>query len=935
MSEINKLRILFVEDVPIDMEIASRELKRNGFQFESRRVETKDTFLIALEDFAPDIVISDYSLPEFDGMKALKLTRSIKPLIPFILLTGSLNEETAVKCMKAGATDYVLKEQIARLPFAVKDAIKQKKILAEKEITEAALKESEAKFRRIAENAHDLIYRYELEPARRFTYVSPAATQITGYTPKEHYDDPDLGIKIIHPDDQNIFQLIIDGNLSWKSSTVLRLIRKDGSVIWTEQRNVPIYDEEGKLIAIEGIARDITESKLTEVQIKKMNRMYHVLSNINQTIVRTREMPLLFNEVCRIAVEDGKFTFAWIGIFNNESQELDNMYYHLLAQDRSHIDSDFIKKNCLGKYTRKALTTGVHFVCNDVKKGINLSLNDTKSQLPGISSYASFPLIVFSKVKGIFNLYSSEINFFNDDEVRLLDELTMDISFSIEFSEREMQREKTEKALHDSEERFRTLYENSTIGLYRTSPAGEILLANPTLLRLLGFPSFEELSSRNLSKEGYEFNYDRKKFLDTIEEKGEVIGFESSWRQKDGKIIYVRESARAVRDSSGKTIYYDGTVEDITERKLAEEHLLKSEREYRNLFESANDAIIIFEPEQEIILAVNKKACELYGFSSEEFIGMTLKNISEDMDTGEQRIQRIMNGDQIQSFETVHFKNDGTPIDILVSASRIEYNQQIAIQSINRDITERKLAEKNLIKAKEEAELSNRLKSEFLAQMSHEIRTPLNVITSNIGFINELVLDKIEEEYQDCFQSIDLASNRIIRTVDLILNMSELQTGSYKPSYTNLDLNSTILNKLYAEYQRAAKFKGLNLTYKCMASEPVITGDEYSVTQIFANLIDNAIKYTKEGKVNIILSQNEEGKKIVEIEDTGIGIAKEFIPRLFDMFAQEEQGYTRTYEGNGLGLALVKRYCGVNNADIQVESRKNLGSVFRVIFNKK
>jgi len=123
MKEKMHLRILFVEDVPSDFELAERELKNAKIQFTSLRVETRDAFLNALKEFKPDLIISDYALPEFDGMQALNLAQEFSPLVPFIVMTGSMNEVTAVACMKAGATDYVIKEHRKRLPFSVKEAL--------------------------------------------------------------------------------------------------------------------------------------------------------------------------------------------------------------------------------------------------------------------------------------------------------------------------------------------------------------------------------------------------------------------------------------------------------------------------------------------------------------------------------------------------------------------------------------------------------------------------------------------------------------------------------------------------------------------------------------------------------------------------------------------------------------------------------------------
>lgn len=148
----NELKILFVEDIPEDAEIAVRELKKNGLKFSFIRVDTKHEFIHALENFIPDIIISDFSMPQFDGMSALKISLTYNPLLPFIVLTGSINENTAVTCMKAGATDYVLKEYIIRLPFAIKEALENFKSRKEKEETIKLLLESEKRYHSLFDN---------------------------------------------------------------------------------------------------------------------------------------------------------------------------------------------------------------------------------------------------------------------------------------------------------------------------------------------------------------------------------------------------------------------------------------------------------------------------------------------------------------------------------------------------------------------------------------------------------------------------------------------------------------------------------------------------------------------------------------------------------------------------------------------------------------
>ena len=158
MKEEMHLRILFVEDVPSDFELAERELKNAKIQFTSLRVETRGAFLNALKEFKPDLIISDYALPEFDGMQALNLAQEFSPLVPFIVMTGSMNEVTAVACMKAGATDYVIKEHRKRLPFSVKEALENKKLHIERERSRKSLEESELRHRTFIESTSDMVF---------------------------------------------------------------------------------------------------------------------------------------------------------------------------------------------------------------------------------------------------------------------------------------------------------------------------------------------------------------------------------------------------------------------------------------------------------------------------------------------------------------------------------------------------------------------------------------------------------------------------------------------------------------------------------------------------------------------------------------------------------------------------------------------------------
>jgi PAS domain S-box-containing protein len=263
------IKILFLDDVYSDVELALAEINKEKLEYDYRCVDNETDFRAALVEYKPSIVVSDYSLLGFSGLDALKISLTYDRNMPFILLTGSIDEETAVNIMKQGASDYVLKDHMKKLPIAIIEAILQKEIKIAHENAEKALRLSEERFRLIAENARDMIYLIEFEPNPCFKYVSPYTTILTGYTPEEHYADFNIRTKYIHPDDVHLIELDEILNNSNPQPIILRIQKKSGEMGWIEQQNVVIYDDDGKIKAIEGIARDITDRKTAEVELIK------------------------------------------------------------------------------------------------------------------------------------------------------------------------------------------------------------------------------------------------------------------------------------------------------------------------------------------------------------------------------------------------------------------------------------------------------------------------------------------------------------------------------------------------------------------------------------------------------------------------------------------------------------------------------------------
>ncbi len=372
---------------------------------------------------------------------------------------------------------------------------------------------------------------------------------------------------------------------------------------------------------------------------------------------------------------------------------------------------------------------------------------------------------------------------------------------------------------------------------------------------------------------------------------------------------------------------------------IEKKELYKAETNLHKLSEAVEqspNAVIIADAEGKIEY-INNRFTQLVGFELNEIKGKTLSALNLlNIEISEyDKLSKIIKKGGEWKREVGIKSMSGGFYWLIATGAPIKDNENVVthLLIIMEDITQRKLFEGELIRAKEDAENADRVKTEFLAQMSHEIRTPLNIILNYNSLIKFEVENYIEEELKLAFSSVDRASKRLVRTIDLILNMAEVQSKSYHVKFKKLDIYDTILG-VFFEFESLAKDKGISLIHKKSTDQTEIFADEYTITQIFQNLVDNALKYTIKGSVEVIVYSKYPNIICIDVKDTGIGISEEYLPRLFLPFSQEDTGYTRRFEGNGLGLALVKNYVELNNGTIEVKSEKGMGTTFTVIFNR-
>ena len=495
--------------------------------------------------------------------------------------------------------------------------------------------------------------------------------------------------------------------------------------------------------------------------------------------------------------------------------------------------------------------------------------------------------------------------------------------------------------LKESENYFRTTLYSIGDAVITTDPHGCIRQMNSIAINLTGW---DEVNAKGkpLAEVFRIINeYSREKAENPVEKVlkvGGVINLANHTLliSKDGREILIADSGAPIKNEDGVIKGVVLVFRDQTEERKSTQALYKSEEKYRYMFANHPQPMWIYDTETLRFLQVNKAAIFHYGYSEEEFLSMTLKDIrpAEDIPAMLHNVESTVKKYDT-SGEWKHIKKNGEIIWVEIVSHPISFNNRLAKHVLVKDITEKKKMIAELVSAKEKAEKANKLKTEFLAQMSHEIRSPINVTLSFASLIKDELAEVLTPELVDCFKAIDNSGRRLIRTVDLILNMSEAQMGTYEPTWSNVNLAADVIENIQLEFVSLAKRKGLEFNYRAEVEDTVVFGDHNSLNQIFVNLVDNAIKYTKEGKVEIIVNRDNDANLRVTVADTGIGISEEFKKNLFEPFMQEERGYSRRFEGNGLGLALVKKYCDMNKAEIRIESEKGKGSSFIVTFNSE
>jgi diguanylate cyclase (GGDEF)-like protein/PAS domain S-box-containing protein len=559
------IKVLLVEDRPEDAELLIREMRSRGLLVTSRRVDNDVEFEDALENFGPDLILSDYTLPGFHGTDALQIAQQRRPDTPFIFVSGTIGEERAIQALKQGAVDYVLKDNRARLVPAIERALKDveerdARRWAQRELeeseerfrfamhfsavgmalvapegrwlgvnpalceivgyseaemlaidmqsitfpddrgldalqvgellkrgidsyqtnkrfvrkdgrvvwtqlsgslvwmqtgephyfiyqiqditnrvrTEQALRASEERFRTIAEATQEWIW--EIDQDGIYTFCSPAVEAILGYAPEKLVGKNCLDI--VAPNTrQTVADMLHRGTIEkrgWRDM-VLHLKHAAGGIRWLDNNALPLLDAYGAVVGYRGVARDITQRRLQQERIARLSRIQAVLSGINSTIVRVRDRRELFRESCRIAVQQGGFRMAWIGLVEADALKATPLEWDGFDQGfLAEVGNQLAQRNDDPSAVGRALQSRKMVVLNDIEADPDAAFKDA-ALARGFRSQMAMPLIVGDQAVGVLVLYAAEVGFFDYEELKLLKDLAGDISFALDYISKEEQ----------------------------------------------------------------------------------------------------------------------------------------------------------------------------------------------------------------------------------------------------------------------------------------------------------------------------------------------------------------------------------------------------------------------------------------------------------------------------------------------------------------
>ncbi len=866
------LRILFVEDIISDAELIWHEIEKNSVPFTKQLIDNKEDYVNALESACPDIIISDYSMPRFDGMTALMLRNELCPLTPFILVTGSINEEVAVECMKSGADDYILKENLARLGPAINNSIKKLKLIREKKAAEEELFKSEQRLQKAQSIAH--VGNWELDLSSSELWGSDEALRIYGFAPENHYIPYEIIKKFPLPEYRPMIDEALDRLLKYNEPYDLEFKIKrltDGSIRSVFSKAELAMEPESEQVKVIGVLHDISESKKSDEALK-------------QSELRFKQISEHSGEWIWEVDKNGLYTYSSPTvkqIIGYEPEEIVNKkYFYDFFKPEVREE---LKKIALLDYVRK----------KSFENFINTNLHKDGREV--ILSTSGFPML--------------------DNDGNLLGFRGVDMDIT--------ERERSHEALRESKKMIEGIINAIPVRVFWKNKNLVYLGCNKVFAQDSGFKDPTEIVGKDDYQMGWsdqadQYRSDDQKVIETGLSK---LLIEESQSTPDGTSKTLLTSKLPLLNAKGEISGVLGIYLDKTERKQAEEELKQSYAFNESLLKTIPFGMDIVD-ESGKILFQSDNFLKLFG---EATIGQKCWELYRD-DKKQCADCPLIGGITIGKTEAYESHGVlGNRIFEIIHTGMM-YEGKKAMLEIFQDITERKESEQELIRAKEKAEEGDRLKTAFLHNISHEIRTPMNAIVGFSALLGEPDIDsQSRKSYIDVIMQ---SSNHLLSIITDIVDISNIEANLIKIVKSELNVNYT-LKSLCSLFMPKANEKNIQLSWETIIpdSNALILTDRTKFTQILSNLVSNALKFTDKGSVKLAYCLKDNFLEF-SVADTGIGIAPQFHEKIFDRFYQVQNGSSRLYEGTGLGLSISKAYVEMMGGKMWLSSQPERGTTF-------
>jgi len=747
--------------------------------------------------------------------------------------------------------------------------------LTQRQHLEQELRASEAKYRSLVEHLPAVVYTLANDEQQTTTYFGSQFEALTGVSPEEALEQSrrQPWIDFVHPDDRARVMEVerLSESLGTPFRSEHRIVRSDGSYVWIRDECVAVHDEAGELVGWQGVYLDISERKAAEDALAASEARF------------------------RTAFENAPIGMALV-----------------------HPDGSFLLGNralcmMLGYSEDELLSTTFQEITHP---------DDLEDDLAQMRRALAGELATYSLEKRYIRRDGQTI------WVRLISSLLRDEAgaarYFIAQIEDITERRAAEIALADERDLLQTLMNQLPDAIYVKDKASRFVRLNPPATRTLGI----EDPTEALGKTDFDFfpeGLARRFFAEEqqVMTTGEPLLNRLEPQSEDEEGIWWLTSTAPVRDATGAIVGLVGSGRDITERLRTEKALQESEARHRALLAAMPDMVFRFDragtyldykAERVTDPAVPLK--DILGRRVAEVLPSDVANLLE------ATIERVLASGDIETIEYT-LEVSGNSRDFEARVVPVGPDEVVAVV---RDVTERNQINTDLRAALEAAHAANRATRQFLAMMSHELRTPMQAIMGYAELLLAGPQNSLTPEQVEDVQTIRRGASRLVDLVKQMLDLSRLEAGQLELTATAVAL-PPVIEEVRQGVAPLAAAKDLILRIEVPAALPLVVGDEMGLCQILLNLAGNAVKYTDQGEIRIG-AKRLEGEVAVTVSDTGIGIAPDVLPHVFDEFRQVHGGTTRKYDGAGLGLTIAKRLAERMGGRLSVASQPGTGSAF-------